>query len=211
MKKIRLIIFAKAPIAGFAKTRLIPALGEEGAARLAKKLLLNTVRNGLDAKFTLTELCVTPEPNNTIWKSLAIADDVVWSAQGEGDLGDRLARASQRAIDKGDSVLLIGTDCPQLTPSVLQDAATALENTNAVIIPATDGGYTLLGLKEFHPSLFEDIAWSTESVFVDTFRRLEKLQWRITVLQHLHDIDEPNDLQWLPKDWPEKNIYQKHI
>jgi len=207
MKKIRLIIFAKAPIAGFAKTRLIPALGEDGAAQLAKKLLLNTVRNGVEAKFTITELCVTPEPSDSIWKPLAIADDIVWSAQGDGDLGDRLARASKRAIDKGEAVLLIGTDCPQLTPSILQDAATALIDANAVIIPAADGGYTMLGLNEFHPSLFEHIAWSTESVFVDTVHRLKKLHWRITVLQHLHDIDEPKDLRWLPNDWPEYNIY----
>ncbi len=211
MKNIRLIIFAKAPIAGFAKTRLIPSLGEEGAALLARKLLLNTVNNGLEAQFATTELCVTPDPSHSIWKSLPIADNVIWSAQGEGDLGDRLARASKRAIDEGDSVLLIGTDCPELTSAVLQDAATALSDTNAVIIPATDGGYTLLALNEFHPSLFEGIAWSSESVFMDTVSRLKKLHWRMTVLDPLHDIDEPKDLRWLPNDWPEQKNYQKYI
>lgn len=208
MNKIRLIIFAKAPIAGFAKTRLIPALGEVGAAQLAQRLLLNTIENGLACKFNITELCVTPDPKHSAWKELAINDDIVWSAQGDGDLGERLARASKRAIDQGESVLLIGTDCPQLTSDILQEAATTLLDTNAVIIPATDGGYTLLGINEFHSSIFEGVAWSTESVFVDTVQRLKKLHWSITIMQRLHDIDEPHDLAWLPSHWPEHKLFK---
>lgn len=211
MKKTRLIIFAKAPIPGFAKTRLIPALGEAGAAQLAQKLLFNTVENGLAANFDITELCATPSPEHSIWKELAIANHITWTAQGDGDLGERLARASKRAIDRGESVLLIGTDCPQLTPIILQQAAAALLKTKAVIIPATDGGYTLLGLTEFHPSIFEGIAWSTESVFINTVQRLQKLQWQVTVMEHLHDIDEPSDLCMLPSHWPEHNIFRNEI
>lgn len=208
MKKVRLIIFAKAPIAGFAKTRLIPALGQAGAAQLAQTLLINTVNNGLESKFNTMELCVTPDPSHSVWEKFTIADNIVWSAQGDGDLGERLARASKRAVDQGESVLLIGTDCPQLTSTILQEAATALLDVNAVIIPATDGGYTLLGLNEFHPSIFEGIAWSTESVFVDTVDRFRKLHWQNHVMPPLHDIDEPQDLCWLPNDWPEHKTFK---
>ena len=204
MKKIRLIIFAKAPIAGFAKTRLIPALGAAGAANLAQRLLLFTLKNGLEANVGITELCVTPKPEDAFWNDWPFSTDVCWSDQGEGDLGVRLARASQRAVENGESVLLIGTDCPQLSPKILQRAAKSLQDFNAVIIPATDGGYTLLGFNEFNVSLFKNIVWSSNSVFSETMQRINDLHWHAAVMNPLHDIDEQHDLCRLPDGWPEK-------
>jgi rSAM/selenodomain-associated transferase 1 len=209
MNKVRLIVFAKAPVAGFAKTRLIPALGSEGAARLAKHLLLNTLQNGLEANFDVMEFCTSPSPEDKVWQNLAllpaISQSVVWSAQGEGDLGARLARASRRAINNGEAVLLIGTDCPQLSPAILRQAADRLEHADAVIIPASDGGYTLLGLNRFHKSLFKNINWSTETVFTDTVQRLKNMMWSVEVMAELHDIDLPSDLCWLPNGWLPNN------
>ena len=199
MKKIRIIVMAKAPVAGFAKTRLIPALGAAGAANLAQRLLLHTINNVTEANLGAARLCVTPEPENPVWDTLRTTANIEWEAQSDGDLGQRLAAASKHALAAGESVILMGTDCPALTAEVIRQAAHSLAQFNAVIIPATDGGYTLLGINEFHPSLFDGISWSTDKVCSQTLQRIRLLRWRVEVLSPLQDIDEPDDLRWLPE------------
>lgn len=201
MKKIRIIVIAKAPVAGFAKTRLIPALGAAGAANLAQRLLLHTINNVTEANLGAARLCVTPEPENPVWDTLRTTANIEWEAQSDGDLGQRLAATSKRALAAGESVILMGTDCPALTAKVIRQAAQSLAQFNAVIIPATDGGYTLLGINEFHPSLFDGISWSTDKVCSQTLQRIRLLRWRVEVLSTLQDIDEPDDLRWLPETW----------
>lgn len=201
MTPVRIVIFAKAPQAGFAKTRLIPALGAQGAADLARRLLLHTVATALAANVGPVEMCVTPSAEPAIWQDLGIADAVRWSVQGEGDLGARLARAATRVLQEGDSILLIGTDCPDLSVLDLREAARALQSNDAALFPAHDGGYVLLGLNRVHPSLFKEIAWSTDTVAGDTLSRLRLLGWTVHGHAMLHDIDEPGDLQWLPAAW----------
>lgn len=201
MKKIRIIVMAKAPVAGFAKTRLIPALGAAGAANVAQRLFKHTIANVTEANLGAARLCVTPEPENPAWDTLRATANIEWEAQRDGDLGQRLAAASKRALAAGESVILMGTDCPALTAEVIRQAAHSLAQFNAVIIPATDGGYTLLGINEFHPSLFEGISWSTSKVCAETLQRIRLLHWRVEVLAPLQDIDEPEDLQWLPETW----------
>ncbi|MBI3285627.1 MAG: TIGR04282 family arsenosugar biosynthesis glycosyltransferase [Burkholderiales bacterium] len=209
MKAVRIVIIAKAPLAGFAKTRLIPALGSQGAAALARRLLAHTLSCALDARLGQVELCVTPSALDTVWQTLPVSEDMRaalhWSEQGEGDLGVRLVRAAQRTIEGGESVLLIGTDCPALGATELQQAALALQSADATLFPTADGGYALLGLKRFHPSLFEGIAWSTDSVAFETLCRIARLGWSVQSHPMLHDIDEPADLKWLPQDWLEEN------
>ncbi len=192
---------AKAPIAGFAKTRLIPALGAAAAANVAQRLLAHTIAHVTEANLGTARLCVTPEPENRAWDTLRATPNIEWETQSEGDLGQRLAMASKRALAAGESVILMGTDCPALTSEVIGQAAQSLARFNAVIIPATDGGYTLLGINEFHPSLFEGISWSTNKVCAETLQRISFLHWRVDVLAPLQDIDEPDDLQWLPEAW----------
>jgi len=126
---------------------------------------------------------------------------VGWTEQGEGDLGARMARAAQRVLAAGDAVVLIGTDCPALDAGVLRQAAAALRSSDAVMVPSADGGYALLGLRRFHPSLFEGIVWSTPSVAAVTRARLAALGWATQLLAPLHDIDEAADLCWLPAAW----------
>lgn len=202
MKRLRIVIFAKAPLPGLAKTRLIPALGEPGAARLAQRMLRHTVAEALAARGGTVELCVTPQPDAPEWKAFHDpAWNVEWQCQGEGDLGVRLARAAERCLTHHDAVLLIGTDCPGLTCDHLRQAALALPSHDAVILPSTDGGYVLLGLKRFHPYLFEEIAWSTDRVLTETRARIEALGWRLCELPALPDIDEPDDLARLPPAW----------
>ncbi len=198
--KTRIVIFAKAPQAGLAKTRLIPALGSMGSARLAEQLLQQTIADALAAKLGLVELCVAPSLKNSAWCEVRLPIELHLSDQGEGDLGERLARAAQRCIENdGDAVILVGTDCPELTAQRLQAAAMALENHDAVIHPTADGGYALLGLRRFHPRIFQGIAWSTDSVAYTTLCRCGELGWSVHVADLLHDIDQPEDLVHLPE------------
>lgn len=198
---IRIVIMAKAPVAGFAKTRLIPALGAQGAAKLAKKMLLHTVETALASKLGIVEICATPDPTDSVWQNLALPSQLSWSSQGDGDLGERMARAAARTTHHGEIILLIGTDCPAITVFTLHAAAEALHHQNASLIPTFDGGYSLLGLKKFDPALFDGMLWSTSAVGQETLRRMQQLGWRVNVLPTLHDIDEPTDLQHLPTAW----------
>lgn len=189
----RIVIFAKAPVPGRVKTRLVPLLGEAGAAELASKMLSDTVRHALAAGLATPELCASPRPDDASWAGHLPAG-VLLSDQGPGDLGQRLGAAVMRVIEDGENVLLIGTDCPALDGPRLAAAAAKLEHNDAVIHPARDGGYVLLGLARTNPSIFHDIAWSTESVSASTIARIAALGWSIFVGDTLQDIDEPADL-----------------
>ncbi|WP_020503052.1 TIGR04282 family arsenosugar biosynthesis glycosyltransferase [Lamprocystis purpurea] len=201
MNAARILVFAKAPVHGRVKTRLIPALGAAGAARLAKRLLDQTLRQALAAGVGPVELCASPAVTHPDWVGQALPPGLATSDQGEGDLGARLARAARRHLDSGGDatrrVLLIGTDCPALSIQHLRAAAAALDECEAAMIPAHDGGYVLLGLRAFHPSLFADLPWSTAAVAELTLARIKALSWRVWVGAELQDIDEPADLSCL--------------
>ena len=195
-----IIIFAKFPARGMAKTRLQPALGLEGASLIAKQLLLHSVEQALATGLSV-ELCVSPAPTDLCWQTLGLPESLQWSAQADSDLGLRMLTASQQGLDKFAQVILIGTDCPSLTPLYIQDAAQKLEQSDTVMIPASDGGYVLLGFKRAHTSLFSNIEWSTASVAAVTRQRIKAMGWTLALLEPLHDIDEPADLKHLPVGW----------
>jgi rSAM/selenodomain-associated transferase 1 len=197
--KTRIVVFAKAPQPGSAKTRLILALGADQSARLAEQLLQHTIANALAAEVGAVELCVTPALTDPAWRTLTLPTQLEFSEQGEGDLGERLARAAQRRIERGEAVMLVGTDCPELTAQRLQAAAMALASHDAVIHPTADGGYALLGLRRFHHRLFQGIAWSTDAVCRATLGRCDELGWSVRVAEVLHDIDLPEDLVHVPE------------
>ena len=196
----RIVVFAKAPVAGFAKTRLIPALGAEGAAALAGRMLHHSLTQALAAGVGTVELCMSPAPNNAAWQGVMLPQAVQCSSQGEGDLGARMSQAIDRnlALQQG-PVLVTGTDCPSLTAERIAEASRQLAQHNAVLIPAADGGYVLIGLQASCPSLFIDMAWSTPAVATETLRRMASLRLRIWQGPVLHDIDEPADLAHLPE------------
>lgn len=175
-------------MAGRVKTRLIPALGAEGAARLAREMLAATLAEAGATGLTV-ELCGEPDPARWAERPAAAS----FSAQGEGGLGERLERAARRALEDG-PVLLIGADCPGLDQARLTAAAADLERSDAVMHPALDGGYVLLGLRRFDTSLFRGIAWSTASVAAETEARVRALGWSLEVRESLRDVDEPEDL-----------------
>lgn len=201
MIRVRIIIFAKAPWPGAVKTRLIPALGAEGAARLARLMLTETVMNARQAKVGPVELCMSPGPRSSRWRGIMLPKEIEVSYQGGGDLGDRMERAARRGLAQDDAVLLIGTDCPDLSVGRLRYAAQALRNFDSVIQPTVDGGYALLGLTRSAPALFSGIPWGSEGVARITLSRLDALDWSTLIGDVLYDIDEPRDLTWLPDSW----------
>lgn len=199
----RLVVFAKAPQPGLAKTRLIPALGADGAAQLARHMLAHTLNHALDPSLQTrvgpVEVCMSPNADDPAWYGIAVAAAVQRSAQGEGDLGQRMARAVQRTTAvPGSGVLLIGTDCPALTPALLSEAAAMLAQYDVVMLPATDGGYVLLGLKAPCPELFDGMPWSTAEVAALSLQRCARLGLSVWQGPTLPDIDEPADLRHLP-------------
>lgn len=197
----RIIVFAKAPQPGFAKTRLIPALGAEAAAELALQMLSHTLREALAAQVGEVELCVTPAIDCPAWRSVRLPAGIAISDQGEGDLGARLAVAAERALSSAGQVLLIGTDCVEMSVGLLREAAQALQAHDAVIHGTADGGYALLGLRRFSALLFSDMPWSTGAVARATIARIRQLDWQVHVGRMLHDVDEPQDLKYLRDQW----------
>ena len=194
----RIVVCAKAPLAGFVKTRLIPALGAQGAAALASRMLSHTLAQALAAGAQAVELCMSPAPSDAAWSSVELPQTVESSAQGEGDLGERMNRAMNRALAQQQGpVLLMGTDCPALSTAHILEAARQLEQHDAVLVPAADGGYVMIGLRLPCPSLFNDMAWSTPVVAYETLHRVASLGLRVWQGPVLHDIDEPVDLQYL--------------
>ena len=195
----RIVIFAKAPQSGSVKTRLIPALGAEGAAALARRLLAHTLQQALVADVGKVELCMSPAPTDPAWQGIAVDSAVQQTAQGDGDLGARMARVVQRTTQNPEStnksVLLIGGDCPALTSVFLIQAAQQLQLHDAVMLPAYDGGYVLLGLKAPCHELFDHMPWSTSTVGLKTLQRMAALHMCVWQGPTLHDIDEPADLQ----------------
>jgi uncharacterized protein len=190
----RTMILAKAPIPGTVKTRLIPALGAEGAAALAAAMLQRTVAMAIEATLGPVELCVAPCLGLPHWQELALPPQLAWSEQGEGDLGARMARAARRSLQGGEPVLLIGTDCPGLEAIQLRTAAAQLRHHEAALLPTQDGGYALLGLRRFDLAPFEAMPWSTAQVFIETCRRLSAIGWSWQGQAPLADIDVPEDL-----------------
>ena len=192
---------AKAPVAGLAKTRLIPALGAEGAARLAQRLLEETMAQARAAGLGRVELCCTPDDQHPAFAAQQARGGVRLTLQGPGDLGARMNLALSRGLAQAERVVLIGTDAPCLDAAYLQAASAALAGSDAVLGPAADGGYVLIGLRRPAPQLFERMPWSTAQVLALTRSRLAESGLRWTELTTLADIDEPPDLARLPAGW----------
>jgi rSAM/selenodomain-associated transferase 1 len=195
------IVMAKAPVPGYAKTRLIPALGAVGAAQLAGRLLQHAVGAALQSKLGLVDLCCAPDRHHPLLQPIRHSAGLSLSDQGEGDLGDRMSRAFERWWPLADRILMTGTDAPGLDAQMLQHAAGCLDDADAVFVPAVDGGYALVGLRRPAPALFQGVPWSTDRVMHATRQHLAAAGLRHVELESLSDIDEPADLVHVPADW----------
>ncbi|MDO9313946.1 MAG: TIGR04282 family arsenosugar biosynthesis glycosyltransferase [Burkholderiaceae bacterium] len=192
---------AKAPEPGYAKTRLIPTLGEAGAATLAERLLVHAIEQALTSALGPVDLCCAPDASHPAFRRCAASERVQLSNQFDGDLGARMHHAFARALAGHGRALLIGTDAPHLDAGRLREAAAALDTRDAVFVPAHDGGYALVGLRYAMPWLFEGMTWSTPRVMDDTRARLRVHSVRHAELAPVHDIDEATDLAHLPAGW----------
>jgi|SRR5579859_2802792 len=188
-----LIVFLKAPRPGQVKTRLAKTIGAE-AACAAYRLLTETV---LERISPLSDVQLRYAPDD------AFAEIEPWlrpgwraSAQGPGNLGQRLHTAFLEAFNEGTKqVVIIGSDCPGVTARDIEAAWAALKENEVVIGPATDGGYWLIGLREPRPPLFKDMAWSTKTVFQETLKRCKTTGLSVKLLRELSDVDTETD--WL--------------
>ena len=198
----RLVVFAKAPQPGLAKTRLVPALGAQGAADLARRMLLHTLQQALAANVGSVELCMSPAPGAPDWAGVSLPAGVECCDQGAGELGQRMARAVDRVTGTlAQPILLMGTDCPALSAAHIAQAAQQLQQHDAVLVPVADGGYVLIGLHAPCPSVFANMAWSTAVVAGETLRRWAAVGHSVWTGPLLHDIDDPDDLLHLPPWW----------
>ena len=193
MSPDRLRIFLKAPRPGQVKTRLAAALGPEGAAH-AHRLLVETLLHRL-TEIPSLELRFSPDDAADEIKPWLRA---AWTLapQGPGDLGQRLTSAFATAFaDGAERVVIIGSDCPDVSVCDVEFAWSALHTHDVVLGPATDGGYWLIGLRRPAPELFTAIPWSTPQVFAETSARCARHALRLQLLRELTDIDEPADWQ----------------
>jgi hypothetical protein len=199
--KTRIVVMARAPTPGLAKTRLAQVIGDDAAATLAGRMLNRTLETARLAAVGALELCVTPGTGHPALRAAAARFDACLSEQGDGDLGQRMARIARRVLAAGEHPIIVGTDCPSLAPHHLRQGVDALQTHDAVLQPAFDGGYVLIGLRRFDPRLFEAVPWSTAAVMATTRERLRELAWSWWEGETLHDIDTAADLVHLPAEW----------
>jgi len=192
---VAIAVLAKAPVAGFAKTRLIPVLGAEGAAQLQQKLIARAITTACAAAVGPVTLWATPDERHPAFQAFAARSDVALASQCAGDLGARMLAAIVAAAG---AVLVIGTDCPALTAWHLRSAADILrQRTDTVVLPAEDGGYVLIGMRVPQGALFTDMPWSTPEVMSETRRRMRQLGLTSQEPLTLWDVDLPDDLERL--------------
>ncbi len=192
-----LLVFARDPVPGQVKTRLIPALGADAAAALYRQLLVHSLRVAAALPGVARTLWVDrPDPGTWI-REAASAHGMALAVQCHGDLGRRMHRALETALAAADRAILIGSDCPGYDPHYLEAAFGALEDHDAVLGPAADGGYVLLGLRRAEPALFEAVDWGSNHVLAQTRTHLGRLGLSWAELPTLHDVDTAADLERL--------------
>ena len=191
---VTLIVFAKAPQAGRAKTRLVPLLGEQGAAGFQARLIERTAGLAVRANFRRVELHCTPSVRHPLFRRLAQRHDIALLPQQGADLGVRMHFACEHALRRARAVVLIGTDCPVLKLADLRAAQRALlGGADVVLAPAEDGGYALIGVRRVSGRLFCAMNWGSSTVLEQTRERLRHLGWHWRELRTLWDVDRPDD------------------
>ncbi len=188
-------LFAKAPLPGRVKTRLVPPLTHEDAARIARASIEDTARHIVCAIPASWTLFLDGEADPKL-KSLASECGLTIAPQREGSLGERLT-AAFRVLRAGGArrVLAIGSDAPTLDPERIREAIEALAICDLTLGPTEDGGYYLIGTSTEHESIFEDIPWSSGSTAAATLERARALDLNVRLLAPWYDLDEPESLR----------------
>jgi rSAM/selenodomain-associated transferase 1 len=191
------LVFTKIPEAGRVKTRLIPALGAEGASELYSRLLRRQIHWLVKETIYPIQLWVTPSKDHPLIRTLADDYHLTIRYQQGCDLGERMHHAAREALSHYRQVVLLGIDCPALTADYLRKACDWLAGEDAVLGPAEDGGYVLLGLKEAAAPLFHGHNWGERDVAETTRAAFRGLGWHWRELPTLWDVDRPQDLPQL--------------
>ena len=201
---VSIAILAQAPIPGFAKARLIPAIGAHAAAVLQERLTGRTVATALAAGIGPVTLCCEPDATHDTFLKMVARMKITLRPQPQGDLGARMLAA---VAGSAGPVLVIGTDCPALTEAHLRSAASALrEGNDVVLIPAENGGYVLVGMRKAQPTLFSDIAWVKSTVLADMRARIVEQRLMLVERPPLWDVDTEIDLARLEREFPELKL-----
>ncbi len=193
--RVRIAVFAREPRLGQVKSRLAAQIGEAAALAVYQAMLLRlgTLLGG--SNIVEWDLWVTSNPSHENFLSICYKKNIY--KQNGSDLGARMQYALQQSLEREDTdaLILIGTDCPALTKDYLRRAVGALESGSDVVLgPAEDGGYVLIGARKPFPTLFENISWGTDQVFLETLQRLKDGRISYQLLDTMWDVDRPEDL-----------------
>lgn len=198
----KLVIFAKAPIAGHAKSRMIPLLGREGAAKLHQEitdwLLSKVVDESIADSLYATELWVASDSTHPFFEQCKNRYDIALKLQKGEDLSERQFHAISSSLQESEHVVVIGSDVVSITQYDIQQAFDALEQGyELVIAPAEDGGYGLIGCAKIDAAVFDGIPWGSGQVYVGMVRNLNRLNYNWKQLSNVWDLDRPEDLMRL--------------
>ncbi|PCJ42244.1 MAG: hypothetical protein COA71_06555 [SAR86 cluster bacterium] len=188
-------MFARTPVLGQVKTRLIPALGEQGALDMHLQLM----HRQIEVLNKSTQCCAQ------LWVDQSVEHPALKKFNGEvklqkgENLGDKMCHTAQKVLQQFSRVLIIGSDCPGIDDAYLEQALQALDkNTIDVVVgPAIDGGYVLIAMKQPQREIFQDIDWGSELVLQQTVDKLQTCGLRFFLLPALNDIDTVEDLKSL--------------
>lgn len=183
------MVFIKNVLKGKVKTRLAKTLGDEKALEIYQLLVNHTYQIARETKATRYTFYSHFVDHQDQWEAPHFSRHL---QQGK-DLGQRMEHAFAMALAQQDKAVIIGSDCISLTPAIIEQAFQKLEEHPFVIGPAMDGGYYLLGMREFSPELFSNMKYSTSSVFSETIKRMEALGKTYFALEPLSDIDTEED------------------
>lgn len=196
-EELLLIQFARVPRVGQVKTRLIPALGEEGACVLHDQLMQHCCQQLVRAGLGSVELWLDAPAQEHAGVMACVEQGASLRQQQGEDLGERMYRALQDGLSRYRSVILVGSDCPAIDKAYLVQARQALVTRPVTLGPAVDGGYVLIGARQIHEDVFRDVEWGSSGVLKKSLANLARLGWEVGLLSALADIDRPEDLpQW---------------
>lgn len=198
-----LILFAKTPVAGQVKTRLIPDLGEQGAAWFAEALIEESTRRAVGSWPGPVHLQVWPDVRHECFDAIVRRFGITVSRQSEGDLGIKMFQALDDTYARGAAAAIMGCDVPQCPAEVFRTSHAFLSRGRSIIGPSADGGYYFIGINPPHPDCFERIDWGGSKVFETTLKRTAATGIDLIVMQQLNDLDTASDIEELRETEPE--------
>ena len=209
--EFKLIIFAKAPVPGKTKTRLVPALGEIGAAELHQRMIQHTSKMAFDAGFANIEIRCHPDSTHPVFLEILDRHCVELNRQSGDDLGERMANALEAALCEHPYAIVIGTDAPVVDSGYISNAIEQLQSGHEIVLgPAEDGGYVLIGLSRFNRKIFSKIDWGTNRVLEQTLEKIKAEGMTVFQLPVLWDVDTPKDLDKIKNSPALSYLLQNH-